>query len=258
VTTTATPSPTPTATVAALPRSAQPLANDVIVWPRKVGDNWDITTITTAGVVGPNLTDSPEEDNFPVVSVDRRTIVYLHRTSPTTREVRVMGADGSGDRPVFASPPAGCADVTRPAFNGPDQQLVLPCLDPGTGATTLNLVSLDGTVVRVVDRGAVGDPAMTPDGDAVVYWHAPTAGQDGGENYWSSLDGSSPPGPVTAGDDRDNDPAVSPTENIVAFTRPGQGIWTVGLQIGNPVTQLTTRDGDMDPSFSPDGTQITF
>ena len=45
---------------------------------------------------------------------------------------------------------------------------------------------------------------------------------------------------------------------MAAFTRPGQGIWTVGLQVGNPVTQLTTRDGDMDPSFSPDGTQITF
>ena len=85
------------------PRSAQPLANDVIVWPRRVGDNWDITTISTDGTVGAQLTDSPEEDNFPVVSPDRRTIVYLHRTSPTSREVRVMGADGSGDRALFAT-----------------------------------------------------------------------------------------------------------------------------------------------------------
>ena len=251
-------SPSPTPATAVLPRSAQPLANDVIVWPRRVGDNWDITTISTDGTVGPPLTDSPEEDNFPVVSPDRRTIAYLHRTSPTSREVRVMGADGSGDRALFATAPPGCTDVTRPAFNGPQLRLVLPCLDAATGATTLTLVELDGTVVSVVDRGAVGDPAMAPDGLSVVYWKAAEAGQDGGEIYWASLDGSSPAGPVTAGDDRDNDPAFSPTDNVAAFTRPGQGIWTVGLQVGNPVTQLTTRDGDMDPSFSPDGTQITF
>ncbi len=251
-------SPSPAPATAVLPRSAQPLANDVIVWPRRVGDNWDITTISTDGTVGPQLTDSPEEDNFPVVSPDRRTIAYLHRTSPTSREVRVMGADGSGDRALFATPPPGCTDVTRPAFNGPQLRLVLPCLDAATGATTLTLVELDGTVVSVVDRGAVGDPAMAPDGLSVVYWKAAEAGQDGGEIYWASLDGSSPAGPVTAGDDRDNDPAISPTDNVAAFTRPGQGIWTVGLQVGNPVTQLTTRDGDMDPSFSPDGTQITF
>ena len=251
-------SPSPAPATAVLPRSAQPLANDVIVWPRRVGDNWDITTISTDGTVGTQLTDSPEEDNFPVVSPDRRTIAYLHRTSPTSREVRVMGADGSGDRALFATPPPGCTDVTRPAFNGPQLRLVLPCLDAATGATTLTLVELDGTVVSVVDRGAVGDPAMAPDGLSVVYWKAAEAGQDGGEIYWASLDGSSPAGPVTAGDDRDNDPAISPTDNVAAFTRPGQGIWTVGLQAGNPVTQLTTRDGDMDPSFSPDGTQITF
>jgi Tol biopolymer transport system component len=248
-------SPTPTA--ASLPRSAQPLANDVIVWPRLVDGNWDITTISTDGTVGAQLTNSPEEDNFPVVSPDRRTILYLHRTSPTSREVRVMGADGTGDRPLFATPPPGCTDVTRPAFNGPQLRLVLPCLD-AAGATTLLLVESDGTVVSTVDRGAVGDPAMAPDGLSVVYWRAAEAGQDGGAIYWASLDGSSPPGPVTAGDDRDNDPAFSPTDNVAAFTRPGKGIWTVGLQVGNPLTQLTRGDGDMDASFSPDGTQITY
>jgi molecular chaperone DnaK len=258
--TTADPQPPTTAEAPAvvLPQSAEPLSDDLIVWPRQVDGNWDILTIATDGTLGPTLTDSPDEDNFPVISPDRRTIAYLHRTSETTREVRVMGADGSGDRPLFTTPPPGCADLTRPAFSGPEQQLVLPCLDPASGVTTLNLVSLDGTVLHVIDSGAVGDPAMTPDGSSVVYWHAPEAGQDGGEIYWATFDGSSPPGPVTPGDDHDNDPAVSPTENTVAFTRPGQGIWTVGLQVGNPVTQLTTRDGDMDPSFSPDGAQITF
>ena len=256
-----TPSASPTTpAVATLPQSAQPLANDVIVWPRNVGGNWDITTITAAGAIGQNLTDSPDEDNFPVISADRRTIVYLHRTSPTTRELHVMGADGTGDRPLLATVPPGCADLTRPAFGDrPVPQLVLPCLDPATGATTLNLVGLDGTVYKVVDQGALSDPAMTPDGRFVVYWRADGAGQEGGALYRAPLNGQDAPVPITGGGTlRDNDPAVSPTGDLVAFTRAGQGIWTVGLGGDNQEKQLTKQDGDQDPSWSPDGNQITF
>ena len=255
------PSPSPTTPAApTLPQSAQPLANDVIVWPRNVGGNWDITTITAAGAIGQNLTDSPDEDNFPVISADRRTVVYLHRTSPTTRELHVMGADGTGDRPLLATVPPGCADLTRPAFGEqPVPQLVLPCLDPATGETTLNLVGLDGTVHKVVDQGALSDPAMTPDGRFVVYWRADRAGQEGGALYRAPLNGQDAPVPITGGGTlRDNDAAVSPTGDLVAFTRAGQGIWTVGLGGDNQEKQLTKQDGDQDPSWSPDGNQITF
>jgi Tol biopolymer transport system component len=255
-----TPSASPTTpAVATLPQSAQPLANDVIVWPRNVGGNWDITTITAAGAIGQNLTDSPDEDNFPVISADRRTIVYLHRTSPSTRELHVMGADGTGDRPLLATVPPGCADLTRPAFGDrPAPRLVLPCLDSATGATTLNLVGLDGTVHQVVDQGILSDPAMTPDGRFVVYWRADGTGE-GGALYRTPLDGSDLPRPITDGGRlRDNDPAVSPIGDLVAFTRAGQGIWTVGLGGDNQEKQLTKQDGDQDPSWSPDGKQITF
>ncbi len=255
------PSPSPTTPAApTLPQSAQPLANDVIVWPRNVGDNWDITTITAGGAIGQNLTASPDEDNFPVISADRRTVVYLHRTSPTTRELHVMGADGTGDRPLLATVPPGCADLTRPAFGEqPVPQLVLPCLDPATGETTLNLVGLDGTVYKVVDHGALSDPAMTPDGRFVVYWRADGAGQEGGALYRAPLNGQDAPVPITGGGTlRDNDAAVSPTGDLVAFTRAGKGIWTVGLGGDNQEKQLTKQDGDQDPSWSPDGNQITF
>jgi actin-like ATPase involved in cell morphogenesis len=259
-TVTSAPSPSPTATVADLPRSAQPLADDVIVWPREVDGNWDITTITASGAVGSNLTDSPEEDSFPVVSADRRTIVYLHRTSPTTTELRVMGADGSGDRALFATAPPGCAAVGRPAFGDrPVPQLVLPCFAPGTGQTTLNAVTLDGTVYKVVDRGVLGDPALTPDGRFVLYWKADEGRGDGGALYRAPLNGPDVPVPITAGGaDRDNDAAVSPIGDFVAFTRAGRGIWAVGLGGENQETQLTRQDGDMDPSWSPDGSRITF
>lgn len=56
----------------------------------------------------------------------------------------------------------------------------------------------------------------------------------------------------------DNDPAVSPMGDRVAFTRAGKGIWTVGLGGDNQEKQLTKQNGDQDPSWSPDGNQITF
>jgi Tol biopolymer transport system component len=91
-----------------------------------------------------------------------------------------------------------------------------------------------------------------------VYWRN-DANVDGGALYRAALDGSAPPAPITPGGElRDNDPAASPNGDLVAMTRTGAGIWTVGLGPGNPLKQLTAKSGDMDPSWSPDGTQITF
>ena len=255
--TTTPPAPT-TAPPVSLPASEQALADDVIVWPRQRGGNWDIAAITSAGAPVLELVASPQEDNFPVISPDRRTIIYLHRTSPTTQELRVVAADGAGDRALFASPPDGCSNMTRPAFGGPTPQLVLACVDATSKATTLMLVSTDGAVQRVIDRGWLGDPTMTPDGRYTVYWRN-DANVDGGALYRAALDGSTPPAPITPGGElRDNDPAASPNGDMVALTRAGAGIWTVGLGPGNPLEQLTAKSGDKDPSWSPDGTQITF
>jgi len=135
---------------------------------------------------------------------------------------------------------------------------VLPCLDATTGETTLNAVTPDGTVFKVVDRGVLSDPALTPDGRFVVYWKA-DGGGEGGTLYRAPLNGPDVPVNITAGgDERDNDAAVSPIGDVVAFTRAGQGIWTVGLGGANLTTQLTKQDGDQDPSWSPDGSRITF
>ncbi len=263
---TPTPSPTPTSgstpVPGGLPTSVQPLADDVIVWPSFRNGSFDISTVTSDGRTGPPLAASPEEDGVPLVSPDRRTIFYLHVTAPGVRELRVMGADGSGDRPLFDPVPEGCGNVQRPAFGVvPEPQLVLPCVDPGTGDVTLKLIKPDGTVVRDIDRGWLSDPALSPDGKFVVYWQDNATRSDGGAIYQTPTDGSGPPTQITPGGRvRDNDASVSPKGDLVAITRGGQGIWTVGVNTGSehPLTQLTKEPADMDPTWSPDGSQIAF
>ena len=64
--------------------------------------------------------------------------------------------------------------------------------------------------------------------------------------------------PITAGgDDRDNDAAVSPIGDSVAFTRAGRGSGRSGSE-ARTRNAADEADGDMDPSWSPDGSRITF
>jgi TolB protein len=80
--------------------------------------------------------------------------------------------------------------------------------------------------------------------------------QDGGELVMAPVDGTQPGVPIT--ERRDNDPAVSPVGGSVAFTRAGgeDGIWLVAPD--GTEKRISSRVGDQDPSWSPDGKWIAF
>lgn len=255
-----TPSESPTTSPPlALPQSATPLADSVIVWPRVRNGNWDIATIDIKTDKEERVTTNGEEDTVPVISPDRRTIIYSRRGPDGG--LRVIGADGTGDRRLFPQHPAGCGNITRPAWH--ETTLAIICESTAApGASILSLVSLDGTVIRELDHGTMGDPAFTPDGTAVVYWKSTESGTG---LFSMAADGQSEPIRLTdARNGADADPVVSPDGKQLAFRRQTSGprvIMTMPFDgrraTGDPKAQ-TKGQNDQDPSWSPDGKSIAY
>lgn len=126
----------------------------------------------------------------------------------------------------------------------------------------LSLVSLDGKVIRQLDHGTLGDPAVSPDGSAVVYWKS-AAGRRG--LYSVATDGSSKPVRLTNGSEGvDADPVISPDGKQVAFRRQTSGprvIMTMafdGRRATSTPRARTRGPNDQDPSWSPDGRAIAY
>ena len=101
-----------------LPASDVPLTDSQLAVPILRGSNWDIYLADTqTDQPGPRLVDEPGNDSFPVLSADRRTIIYVH-WADNTRSLRVVGADGKGDRVLFpgSRPPVPGGSPDRPGI----------------------------------------------------------------------------------------------------------------------------------------------
>jgi Tol biopolymer transport system component len=124
------------------------------------------------------VSDGDGKNWLPVLSPDRRSMIYVHDNREGIRELRVAAAsDGSGDRPLFDTVPPMCgAGADRPAWIPDTEDLVLRCND----GDVLRLVRVDvggddPEVLLELGVGApeglqwVGDPTVSSDGDTVVF-----------------------------------------------------------------------------------------
>ena len=161
-----------------LPASA-PLDAQVIVWPRVREGNWDVALLDLRTDKETRLTKGETIDWGPVISANRRTIMYTRMVDdqPTTR---VMAADGTGDRLLLDQPPKGCFRLSRPAVS-PSGRLVVTCNTEDAPLTVrLLVITLGGKIVRELDEGRLGDPTVTADGQWVLYWRNDEGSEDGG------------------------------------------------------------------------------
>jgi TolB protein len=233
----------------------------VLLGTRVAGGTEDLYQIdTVTGEVGKRLTTGATGPQFPILSPDRGSVVYLQ--SGDGGSLRTAAVDGTGDRTLFAQNPDGCDTILRPAWNPVDPtELALVCIN-GDGVRTLKLVSVDGTVRSTlnVPVSTFDDLTFAPDGASLVYWGAD--GGDGGALYLQPTNGSAAPKQITSpGGANDADATFSPDGKTIVFRRQSASS-TQLLTIQPDGTGLTPiTDGtsaDQDPIFSPDGTQIAF
>ncbi len=250
-----------------VPPSSAPLPANQLIAPRSLKGNIDLYLVdAAAGAVLKPLTTDPAQDSGPILSPDRSSVVYRHIEGETT-ELRVMAADGTGIRPLFATPPDGCVTPNRPAWNPIHSDLLaIQCVD-AAGKSNLQIVRLDGQVLRVLDPGMqlFDDVAYAPDGRTLAFW-GKDAGGGGGVIYLMPDDGSGPAVKLngeTGGSA--TDPMFSPDgqEVVFALAMSEGGVDNVDIFAiktdGTDLRRLTDHPGhDQNPNFSPDGTQIAF
>ena len=243
-----------------LPQSAQPLPENVLVTRRNDGGDWRIEMVATNGHRGVVLATG-RENRAAVLTPDRRTVLYLQELGRRVT-LRAVSADGYDDQPLFSDGTATCPRLGQPAITQ-TEQLVVSCLEGSRRAGVLAVLALDGRLIRVLDRGRLGDPTVTRDGSTVVYWRAKDAATDGGSIFRMSIDGSGKPTLVASGGEGEfDDPVCSPTADRLAMTRNQGGISrivTLDLIRGaRPKILSSSTDASKGPSWSPDGGELAF
>jgi Tol biopolymer transport system component len=251
-----------------LPRSELPLADDQIVVRYNVGDDWTMSTMSSAGLRGAVVLASGEQEIAPVVSHDRRTVLYLRRERPGLRtSLHAVAADGSVQRLLFRDGSPGCPFLRQVVWSGDGTLGVVCKIDERGTSFTLGTARTDGTFIRTLDVGLIGSPTFSPDGRQILYPKAESGSWSrGGPLYLTAVDGSTEPTRVVGG--RNVSPAWAPTGTTVAFSRyeavddrddPAHVVTMPVDGSASDIVELTSGEEiDTDPSWSPDGRALVF
>jgi len=244
------------------------MAENILITDRRVDDVVDLYQIdTTTGAVGDKMTKGVSGAQYPIISPDRGSVIYLQ--SGEKNELRVMAADGSGDRTLLTSGSDFCDSPLRPAWNPIDSTEIAVSCRSDDGGYQLNLIGVDGALHSTLHPGLAtfDDPSYSPDGKTLVFWGSQEENASGGALYVMPVNGSSSPQQITSpGRANDVDPIWSTDGKTIIFRRAATdagGNSTAQIVEVNadgtglrPITDGTAFD--QDPTLSPDGTQIAF
>jgi len=247
-----------------LPSSAAIPQSEVIVPMRfDGGPDRPLYLVDTEGKIKQVELPTPEGGNSnPIMQASRNTIIYAN-----AGKLRVMAADGSGDRKLFNRDPAGCDNATHASWSLTDPNVILITCELGQNKFGLLVVGMDGKLIRRLDaeETKIGDAGISPDGQTALYWASDDANLDGGAIYTLPMIGPGNPKRLTnSAAGVDADPAWSPDGTQIAFRRkmpdPAGGtnedVFVMSAHGSGARAVATTPAADFKPVWSPDNKNL--
>jgi Tol biopolymer transport system component len=244
-----------------LPASASALPTDAVVVPVKEsqGDSFALYQVSAQGGPAVPLAKKPITGHGPVLSPDRRTIIYLAGVGNTST-LRVMAADGTDARDLVLKPHNQCPLVAHLAWSRADPRFLAVVCSGQQGKTTIVLANVDGTIVRKLTSGQdhADDPSFSPDGKRIVYW---SGGATEGTLFTVAVSGAKAASPLVNGGGADADPVWSKND-VIAFRRSApngaSAIMAIDHATGTETTLVKAKATNEMPAWSPTGAQIAY
>jgi Tol biopolymer transport system component len=200
-----------------------------------------------------------DSDNFPAISPDRETIVYLARATDDAVWPIVLDAV-TGESHQFFDNEDACDYARRPAFSPDGQRLALNCIDANGNSTGMYIVDPEGGLEQTIDvEGVVrGTPTWVSQTQLVA---SVADSEDGASTLWLYDIQSKEVEQLTSGEGWDTHPDWVAGPDRLLFVRsesnePTGELWT--LTLDGEAEQIDVGQPVLDPVWSPGGTEIAF
>jgi Tol biopolymer transport system component len=227
------------------------------------GTDRPLYLVDSEGKLNQGQLQTPEGGNSnPIMQPSRDTIIYLN-----AGVLRVMAADGSGDRKLFNRNPAGCGRVEHASWSLSDSNVMLISCRVSKNRVSFLVISMDGRLIRRLDpgKGRVDDANLSPDGQTVLYWASGDQSADGGALFTLPIIGTGDRKQLTKPQgDTDADPAWSPDGTQIAFRRRvpdgtiggNEDIFVMNANGSGEHAVASTRAADFKPIWSPNSKDL--
>lgn len=148
----------------------EPAPADLIIYTYWEGDQYDIYTIRPDGTGKNPLTDTPENEEFPRWSPDRRAIAFI-RYEGEVPHIVIANADGSGER-VLVGPTSSTSHIGGAAWSPDSQRLAFHQYTNESGRINVFVIDVDGNNLTNLTADLPYDasgPEWSPDGTQIVF-----------------------------------------------------------------------------------------